>query len=238
MLVLFIQNLKSSLLLARSFSSKFNNNSNISSVKPEVTYDNADIEKLNIFADNRNKIGIYRWVNNLNGKTYIGSSNNLSIRFYTYYSLSYLAKSNRPVERALLKYGFSKFSLEILEYCSLNDLLKKEQYYLDNLKPEYNIVKTAGSILGYKHTDKSIKKMRDFVLSEEVLAKKRLATKNATFSRRIPVLVENIETKEKFEFKSLTDAANFLGVSKVAVSQAHISNRILKKFYIVKRKEK
>lgn len=61
-------------------------------------------------------------MNNLNGKTYIGSSNSLSVRFYTYYSLSCLAKSSRPVERALLKYGFSKFSLEILEYCNLDDL--------------------------------------------------------------------------------------------------------------------
>jgi hypothetical protein len=61
-------------------------------------------------------------------------------------------------------------------------LLKREQYYLDNLKPQYNIVETAGSTLGYKHTEESIEKMRNFVLSEEVLARKRLATVNATAS--------------------------------------------------------
>jgi len=101
-------------------------------MKPQIKYNNADADKINIFADNRNKIGIYRWINNLNGKTYIGSSINLSvILFYTYYSLRYLAKSNRPMERALLKYGFSNFSLEILDYCNSEDLLKREQYYLD-----------------------------------------------------------------------------------------------------------
>ena len=89
----------------------------------------------------------------MNGKTYIGSSTNLSVRFYTYYSLRSLAKSNRPMERTLLKYGFSNFSLEILEYCNLKDLLGREQYYLDTLKPEYNIVKIAGSTLGYKHSE-------------------------------------------------------------------------------------
>ena len=162
-------------------------------------------------------MGIYRWVNNLNGKTYIGSSNNLSVRFYTYYSLRSLAKSNRPMERALLKYGFSNFSLEILEYCNLNNLLKREQYYLNNLKPEYNIVETAGSTIGYKHTEESLKIMRDFILSDEVMTKKRLATKNATASRRLPILVENIKTGERFEFQSLTEAGNVLGVSKGAV---------------------
>jgi GIY-YIG catalytic domain len=121
------------LLIQKSFSSNTKNNSN--NVKPQIKYYNADIDKINIFADNRNKIGVYRWINNLNGNTYIGSSINLSVRFYTYYSLRSLAKSNRPVERALLKYGFSNFSLEILEYCNLEDLLKKEQYYLDILKP-------------------------------------------------------------------------------------------------------
>jgi peptide deformylase len=52
-------------------------------VKPQIKYYNADADKINIFADNRNKIGIYHWINNLNGNTYIGSSINLSVRFYT-----------------------------------------------------------------------------------------------------------------------------------------------------------
>jgi hypothetical protein len=39
-------------------------------------------------------------------------------------------------------------------------LLEKEQYYLDLLNPEFNILKTAGNSLGFKHTQESIKKMR------------------------------------------------------------------------------
>lgn len=127
--------------------------SNFNFVKPEIKYFNADIHKARIFADNRNKIGVYRWINNLNGKTYIGSSVNLSVRFYKYYSLRSLAKSNRPMERALLKYGFSNFSLEIIEFCNLENLLKREQFYLDLCKPEYNIVEKAGSTIGYKHSE-------------------------------------------------------------------------------------
>jgi hypothetical protein len=42
--------------------------------------------------------------------------------------------------------------LEILEYCDKGEVLNREQYYLDNLKPQYNIVETAGSTVGYIHT--------------------------------------------------------------------------------------
>lgn len=153
------------------------------SVVPAVIYTNADTDKVKIISDNREMLGVYRWVNNENGKIYIGSSTNLSVRFYKYYSLRSLARSNRPIDRALLKYGFSSFSLDILEYCSKEQkelLLEREQYYLDNLKPQYNIAEIAGSTLGYKHTEESIEKMRNFVLSAEVLARKRLATENAT----------------------------------------------------------
>jgi group I intron endonuclease len=49
--------------------------------------------------------------------------------------------------------------LEILEYCDIEDVLKREQYYLDLLKPSYNISPTAGSPRGYKHTEEAKLKM-------------------------------------------------------------------------------
>lgn len=150
---------------------------------------------------------------------------------YTYYSLLSLAKSNRPIDRALLKYGFSNFTLEILEYCDKNNVLEREQYYMDILKPQYNIVEIAGSTLGYKHTPESLAKMRDFVLSNEVRDRKALSTANATAARRIPILVENMETKVKQEYSSLTEAGFALGVSKALISQGLINNRLIKKIY-------
>ena len=200
-------------------------------VKPVVLYDNADENKLNILADNRDKIGVYRWTNKKNSNAYIGSSTNISVRMYTYYSLLSLAKSNRPIDRALLKHGFSNFTLEILEYCDKNNVLDREQYYMDILKPQYNIVEIAGSTLGYKHTPESLAKMRDFVLSNEVRDRKALSTANATAARRIPILVENMETKVKQEYSSLTEAGFALGVSKALISQGLINNRLIKKIY-------
>lgn len=56
-------------------------------------------------------------------------------------------KNNSIIYRALLKNGYSKFRLEILEYCEKAKTLEREQYYLDVLKPTYNICKVAGSSL-------------------------------------------------------------------------------------------
>lgn len=56
------------------------------------------------------------------------------------------------IARALIKYGYSNFQLEILEYCEPSNCIDREQYYIDLLKPEYNILKTAGSKLGSKHS--------------------------------------------------------------------------------------
>ena len=52
--------------------------------------------------------------------------------------------------KALLKYGYSNFKLEILEYCDPENLVDREQHYLNLLKPEYNVLKDAGSSLGFK----------------------------------------------------------------------------------------
>lgn len=198
-----------------------------------VIYANADLDKLNILADNRKKIGIYRWINKINGNAYIGSSVNIRVRMYTYYSLRSLAKSNRPIDRALLKYGFSNFTLEILEYCDKDNVLEREQYYMDLVKPQYNIVETAGSSLGYKHTPESLSKMRDFVLSDKVRNRKALSTVNATAARRISIIVKNIKTNDMLEYASLTEAGKALGVSRASVSQALLNNRLVKKTYFV-----
>ena len=96
---------------------------------------------------------------------------------------------------------------------------------MDLFKPEYNIAEIAGYTLGYKHTPKSLAKMRDFVLSDEVRDRKALSTANATAARRISIMVENTETKVKQKYTSLTEAGYALGVSKASVSQALINNR-------------
>jgi group I intron endonuclease len=115
-----------------------NNNNNII---PEIIYVNACADKSKILKENINRSGIYRWINKINGKSYIGSSVSLSSELSIYYYLSTLKrkKGSIIIYRALLKYGYSNFSLSILEYCESNVLIEREEYYINLLKPKYNM---------------------------------------------------------------------------------------------------
>lgn len=125
-----------------------------SSIKAEARYVNADTQKELIIKQNRFRSGIYRWTNKISGKSYIGSSSNISKRLNGYYNYNILADTryNMAIYKALLKYGYSNFIFEILEYCEKSLLIEREQHYFYVLKPEYNILRKAGSTLGFKHS--------------------------------------------------------------------------------------
>ena len=118
--------------------------------------------------------GVYKIENLVDNKVYIGSSKNILKRFARHknqlhknlHHCSYL-------QNAYNKYGKEKFRFSVIEYCSIEDLLCKEQYYIDALSPEYNVLKVAGSPTGYKHTDESKKKMV-IARSKRVLSEKEM----------------------------------------------------------------
>jgi group I intron endonuclease len=60
------------------------------------------------FRENRGKSGIYRWINKETGKSYVGSSANLSKRFNLYFNYNHIAetKRNMRIDRALKKGNF------------------------------------------------------------------------------------------------------------------------------------
>lgn len=126
-----------------------------SSIVPIKSYSNADTMKEQISLENKGKSGVYQWTNNINGKTYVGSSVNLNNRFHKYFSLRILEVSNMLICKAILKYGHSNFSLDILEYCDKSVLIEREQFYLNLLNPEYNILKNAYSLFGFNHSSET-----------------------------------------------------------------------------------
>lgn len=134
-----------------------------SSLIAVVTYSDAFLNKSIILKEFKNKAGIYRWVNKVNGNSYIGSSVNLSRRFRVYYDFSYLSvrigKAKSRIYSAILKHGYSNFQLEILEYCTKENAISREQYYIDLCKPEYNLNNIAGSRLGSICSEESRLKM-------------------------------------------------------------------------------
>lgn len=103
----------------------------------------------------------------MNGKSYVGSGVNLTKRLRSYFNINELNRNSRPIQDALLKYGYKNFTLEILEYCPKTKLIEREQFYLDLLIPEYNILKYAYSLLGFKHSQESIEKLKAKIISPE-----------------------------------------------------------------------
>ena len=103
-----------------------------------------------------------------------------------YYNIKYITRATKSslICRALLKYGYSSFRLEILEYCDPSSIIEREQYYIDLLKPEYNILQVAGSLFGYRHTSESLEKMRGIALnrSDETKSKLREAALGKTYN--------------------------------------------------------
>lgn len=41
-------------------------------------------------------------------------------------------------------------------------MIEREQYYINELKPDVNVLKIAGSSLGYKHKETDLQRIRDF----------------------------------------------------------------------------
>jgi hypothetical protein len=112
----------------------------------------------------KHKSGIYLLHNNVNGKQYVGSGTDLGIRLANYYYPSRL-EDNRYISRSILKYGHASFSVVILyvsdEVLEKNEIIRKEQEYMDLHKPVLNLNPIAGSSTGFKHSEESKKLMSE-----------------------------------------------------------------------------
>lgn len=78
--------------------------------------------------------GIYVITNKVNGKQYIGLSNNCIRRWYDHRNkgMKPLIEEDvvKPLYRAFRKYGLENFTFEILEECSKEKLCERELYWI------------------------------------------------------------------------------------------------------------
>jgi hypothetical protein len=74
------------------------------------------------------------------GHQYVGSSKSLYSRLREH-KIKLLGgnHSNDFMQKAFNKYGIDNFYFEILEYCSSEERIEREKFYIDSLKPDMNL---------------------------------------------------------------------------------------------------
>ena len=81
--------------------------------------------------------GVYKITNTITGDFYIGSSKDIKRRWANHKSPSTWAISlGMSLYQAFINYGLNNFTFEIIE--ETDNLKKREQYWIDQLKPNYN----------------------------------------------------------------------------------------------------
>lgn len=170
--------------------------------------------------------GVYKITNTINNKFYIGSAVNLKEREYEHFRR--LSKNNHC--NVLLQNSFNKYKkeylkFEVIEFCDKKDLILKEQYYIDNLNPIFNICKIAGNKLGVKHREESKEKLRKTLkLKKEIEGSRKLTLTQ----------IKEIEKMICDNYK-LKDIANKYSVSVSTISKLKTDNNIIPNKNIINR---
>lgn len=156
------------------------------------------------------KSGIYCIVNIINQKRYIGSSKNLYNRIGAH--RSYLRKGihqNAKLQNAWNKYGEKNFQYFILEFCEEAKLLEREQFYINTIKPWYNIILEVQEV---KISEESKKKM----------SKSRIkGFKEGTIKLYQEKEIHQYSLDGKYiqTFKSIKEAAETVGIARTSINR-------------------
>lgn len=105
-------------------------------------------------------LGIYKIKNLITSDIYIGSCSNFNVRKGSHLCLLRQGKHHSIIlQRAFDKYKEFNFSIVLIENVIKENLIKREQYYIDSLKPKYNICRIAGSTQGRVFTEEHRSKL-------------------------------------------------------------------------------
>lgn len=97
--------------------------------------------------------GIYKITNLINGKFYIGSSNDIHRRWKEHINeLNRNVHCNKYLQKSYNKYGIENFEFTIIEVCSEDEQIIREQYWIDitncyDKNIGYNLSKSASKVV-------------------------------------------------------------------------------------------
>lgn len=114
-----------------------------------------------------NKPGIYMLINKVNGKIYIGKSNQLRPRMVGHKTAAKKRKNKCPISKAINKHGWDNFEIEVLaefDYTDTMELLALETAFINFYNATskdigYNICLFSNDTTGYKASVDTKRKM-------------------------------------------------------------------------------
>ena len=146
------------------------------------------------------KSGIYKIENIINGKCYIGQSEDLENRIKEHkYLMSKLKENNKKLNNDIAKYGIDNFEIHIVEFCKVEELDEKEKKYIElynSIENGYNT--RIGGYESRKYKKDNNRIIRSINIEEESWKKlQELAKKeNGSASNFIEYLIEKLEKGE------------------------------------------
>lgn len=150
--------------------------------------------------------GIYAIVNIFNDKRYVGSAIDLRKRWeFHKWQLNCDKHNNKYLQRSWNKYLSVSFIFVVLEYVDKENLVFREQFWLDNLKPEYNILPKAHSTFGRILSAESRAKMSAWQIGktispehrEKMAAAKRGVSLSEEHKLKLSISGKNVNGKYK-----------------------------------------
>lgn len=146
----------------------------------------------------KNVRGIYKIANKVNDLIYIGSSIKCVKTRWSYHVKDLRANKHHSsrLQNHYNKYGEQSLNFELIEQINdTNSVIEREQFYIDTLKPQFNMCPTAGNCSGRKFTEETKRKMSE-------IAKKR-------------GLNEALKLQQKSPYPPETDTEKYCGKCKI-----------------------
>lgn len=177
--------------------------------------------------------GIYKIVNTINQKVYVGSSSNpIKIRWYQHKSNLKRNKGNRHLQHAWDKYGEGAFSFEVIENVSDPELLiERENYWIDyydscNRLKGYNICPALAPTITVNRNEKISNTLKGRPLSEEHKAKLKGKVRSEEYKAKMREI--KMGTKWTDNQRKLMEGRKMTQEQKDKISQAHKDGKMSK----------